>query len=56
MTPHAGLSYGEGRTRRWSLGVRFAFGPNFAVGLEAEREGGAAGPGARRTHRPAAGW
>ena len=45
MTPHAGFDYEAGGTRRWSLGTRFAFGPDFDVGLEAEREEGAAGPG-----------
>ena len=44
MTPHAGFDYEAGGTRRWSLGTRFAFGPDFDVGLEAEREEGAAGP------------
>ena len=44
MTPRAGFGYGAGGTRRWSLGTRFAFGPNFDVGLEAERGEGAAGP------------
>ena len=45
MTPHAGFDYEAGGARRYRLGTRFAFGPNFAVGLEAEREEGAAGPG-----------
>ena len=45
VTPHAGFDYEAGGTRRYRLGTRFAFGPDFDVGLGAEREEGAAGPG-----------
>ena len=43
-TPHAGLGYGNDGARHWRLGTRFAFGPDVAVGLEAERREGAADP------------
>ena len=43
-TPHAGLGYGNDGARHWRLGTRFAFGPDVAVGLEAERREGAAAP------------
>ena len=45
VTPHAGFDYEADGARRYRLGTRFAFGPSFAVGLEAEREEDAAGPG-----------
>ena len=41
-TPHAGVGYGNDGARRYRLGTRFAFGPDVAVGLEAERREGAA--------------
>jgi len=44
MTPHVGFGYEEGGARRWRLGTRSAFGPDLAVGLEAERKEGAAAP------------
>ena len=44
VTPHAGFGHGAGGTRRRSLGTRFAFGPNLAVGLGAEDREGAVGP------------
>ena len=44
MTPHAGFGYEEGGARRWRLGTRFAFGPDLAVGLQAERKEGPAAP------------
>ena len=44
MTPHAGFGHEEGGARRWRLGTRFAFGPDLAVGLQAERKEGAADP------------
>ena len=44
MTPHAGFGYEEGGDRRWRLGTRFAFGPDLAIGLQAERKEGAAAP------------
>ncbi len=43
-TPHAGVGYGNDGARRYRLGTRFAFGPDVAVGLEAERREGAADP------------
>ena len=45
MTPHAGFDYEAGGTRRYRLGTRFAFGPDFDIDVGAEREEGAAGPG-----------
>ncbi len=44
MTPHAGFDYEESGARRWRLGTRFAFGPDLAVGLQAERREGPADP------------
>ncbi len=44
MTPHIGFGYEEGGARCWRLGMRSAFGPDLAVGLEAERKEGAAAP------------
>ena len=41
-TPYAGFGYEDGGGRRYRLGTRFAFGPDLAVGLEAERKEGAA--------------
>ena len=43
-TPYLGFGYEEGGARRWRLGTRSAFGPDLAVGLEAERKEGAAAP------------
>ena len=43
-TPHAGVGYGNDGAHHWRLGTRFAFGPDVAVGLEAERREGAADP------------
>ena len=43
-TPHAGFGYEEGGDRRWRLETRFAFGPDLAVGLQAERKEGADDP------------
>ncbi len=43
-TPHAGVGYGNDGARRYRLGTRFAFGPDVAVGLQAERKEGAADP------------
>ena len=45
VTPHAGFDYEAGGTRRYRLGTRFAFGPDFDIDVGAEREEGAAGPG-----------
>ena len=42
-TPYAGFGYEEGGARRYRLGTRSEFGPNLAVGLEAERKEVAAG-------------
>ena len=44
MTPHAGVGYGNDGARRYRLGTRFAFGPDLAVGLQAERKEGATTP------------
>ena len=44
MTPHAGFGYEESGARRYRLGTRFAFGPDLAVGLQAERKEGPAAP------------
>ena len=44
MTPHVGFGYEEGGARRYRLGTRSEFGPDLAVGLEAERKEGAAAP------------
>ena len=44
MTPHAGFGYEESGVRRYRLGTRFAFGPDLAVGLQAERKEGPAAP------------
>ncbi len=44
MTPHAGFGYEESGARRYRLGTRFAFGPDLAVGLQAERKEGPADP------------
>ena len=44
MTPHAGFDYEESGARRWRLGTRFTFGPDLAVGLQAERKEGPATP------------
>ena len=44
MTPHAGFGYEEGGAPRYRLGTRFAFGPDLAVGLQAERKEGPATP------------
>ena len=43
-TPHAGVGYGNDGERRYRLGTRFAFGPDVAVGLQAERKEGTATP------------
>ena len=43
-TPYAGFGYEDGGARRYRLGTRFAFGPDLAVGLEAERKEVAADP------------
>ena len=37
-TPYAGFGYEDGGARRYRLGTRFAFGPDLAIGLEAERK------------------
>ena len=44
MTPHAGFGYEESGARRYRLGTRFAFGPDLAIGLQAERKEGPADP------------
>ena len=44
MTPHAGFGYEESGARRYLLGTRFAFGPDLAIGLQAERKEGADDP------------
>ena len=44
MTPHVGFGYEEGGARRYRLGTRSEFGPDLAVGLQAERKEGAADP------------
>ena len=43
-TPYAGFGYEDGGARRYRLGTRFAFGPDLAIGLEAERKEVAADP------------
>ena len=37
-TPYVGFGYEEGGVRRYRLGTRSEFGPNLAIGLEAERK------------------
>ena len=44
MTPHVGFGYEEGGARRYRLGTRSEFGPDLAVGLQAERKEGTADP------------
>ena len=43
-TPYAGFGYRESARRRWRLGTRFEFGPDLALGVEAERRDGDARP------------
>ena len=43
-TPYGGFGYEEGGDRRYRLGTRLELGPDLAVGLEVEREEGAADP------------
>ena len=43
-TPYAGFGYRESARRRWRLGTRFEFGPDLALGVEAERRDSDARP------------